>query len=77
LAALCAGVGIGGCQHLVALSRPELVPLLAKEMQFSLEVWLAMHENLKSTRRVRLLFEHLAEGLKSIIQSGRGVASGG
>ena len=77
LAALCAGVGIGGCQHLVALSRPELVPLLAKEMQFSLEVWLAMHENLKSTRRVRLLFEHLAESLKSIIQSGRGVASGG
>jgi DNA-binding transcriptional LysR family regulator len=68
LAALCAGVGIGGCQKVLALPRPELIPVLPNEVQFSLEIWLAMHENLKATRRVRLLFEHLADGIKSVFR---------
>jgi DNA-binding transcriptional LysR family regulator len=66
-AALRAGVGIAGAQHALAMQRPELVPVLQNEVQLSLEVWLAMHENLKATRRVRQLFEHLAEGLKSYV----------
>jgi DNA-binding transcriptional LysR family regulator len=76
-AALCAGVGIGGCQQLLALPRPELVPVLPKDVQFSLEVWLAMHENLKATRRVRLLFEHLADGIKTAIRGEQRVATRG
>ena len=76
-AALCAGVGIAGCQHLLARSRPELVPVLPGELQFSLEIWLAMHEDLKATRRVRLLFDHLAEGLKAFVGSGQRGGSGG
>lgn len=74
-AALCAGMGIGGCQHLLALQRPELVPVLPKDLQFSLEVWLAMHENLKATRRVRLLFDHLADHLKSFFRDEQPVAT--
>jgi DNA-binding transcriptional LysR family regulator len=76
-AALCAGVGIGGCQQLLALPRPELVPVLPKDVQFSLEVWLAMHENLKATRRVRLLFEYLADGIKTAIRGEQRGATGG
>ena len=70
-AALRAGVGVGGAQHALAMQRPELIPVLQNEVQLSLEVWLAMHENLKATRRVRQLFEHLAEGLKSYVGSGQ------
>jgi DNA-binding transcriptional LysR family regulator len=69
-AALRAGVGIGGCQHRLAAARPELVPVLPDEIQFALEIWLAMHENLKATRRVRLLFDHLAEGLRDFARGG-------
>ena len=71
LAALRAGVGIGGCHANLAAQAPELTPVLPKAIQFSLEVWLAMHEDLKSTLRVRLLFDHLAIGLKAYVQSGQ------
>ncbi len=62
LAALRAGVGIGGCQDNVAKKNPDLLPVLP-DLRFELEIWLAMHEDLRATRRIRLLFDHLAEGL--------------
>jgi DNA-binding transcriptional LysR family regulator len=68
LAALRAGAGIGGCQLNVARNDPNLVPVLANELMFELEIWLAMHENLKTTRRVLLLFDHLAEALLDYVK---------
>jgi DNA-binding transcriptional LysR family regulator len=68
LAALRAGIGIGGCQRKIAERTPELVPVLAKVIQFELEVWVAMHENLKSTRRIRLLFDWIASGLATYLR---------
>ena len=73
-AALKAGVGIGGCQHNIARRFPELVPVLARAIRFELEVWVAMHEDMRSTGRVRLLFDHLAAGLSAFV---RGVGAGG
>ena len=70
LAALRAGVGIGGCQANIAARTPELAPVLPKAVQFTLEVWLVMHEDLKATHRVRLLFDHLAIGLKAYLRGG-------
>jgi DNA-binding transcriptional LysR family regulator len=67
-AALKAGVGIGGCQHNIARRFEELVPVLAKTIRFELEVWVAMHEDMKSTGRVRLLFDHLADGLSAFVR---------
>jgi DNA-binding transcriptional LysR family regulator len=67
-AALRAGVGIGGCQQNIARRFEELVPVLAKAIRFELEVWLAMHEDMKSTGRVRLLFDHLAAGLSAFVR---------
>jgi hypothetical protein len=32
-------------------------------VRFSLEMWLAMHEDLRMNRRVRLLFDHLSSAL--------------
>jgi DNA-binding transcriptional LysR family regulator len=66
-AALRAGVGIGGCQHNIARRFDELVPVLGKAIRFELEVWIAMHEDMKSTTPVRMLFDHLAAGLSAFV----------
>jgi DNA-binding transcriptional LysR family regulator len=65
LAALRAGFGIGGCQNGIARRDPNLVPILPGVFRFSLEMWLVMHENLRASRRVRLLYDHLAEHLRA------------
>jgi DNA-binding transcriptional LysR family regulator len=67
-AALKAAVGIGGCQHNIARRYPELLGVLAKTVRFDLEVWLAMHEDMRSTTRVRLLYDHLAAGLSDFVR---------
>jgi DNA-binding transcriptional LysR family regulator len=67
-AALRAGVGIGGCQHNIARRFKELVPVLAKDIRFELEIWIAMHEDMKSTTRVRMLFDHLATGFSAFVR---------
>ena len=71
LAALRAGAGIGGCQENIARRTPELVAVLPNAIQYGLEVWLVMHEGLKATRRVRLLFDHLAMGLTDYVKGRR------
>jgi len=63
LAALRAGVGVGGCQARIASRSKDLVPILPDAFQLSLEIWLAMHRDLRANRRVRLLYDRLAKGL--------------
>ena len=72
LAALRAGVGIGGCQDGIARRSPDLVPILPTVFQLTLEVWLVMHRDLKSNPRVRLLFDWLAEGLAGYLRAKSG-----
>ena len=74
LAALRAGVGIGGCQENIARRSPDLVAVLPNAIQYALEIWLVMHEDLKATRRVRLLFDRLAAGLTDYVK-GRALAA--
>jgi len=71
LAALRAGYGLGVCQIGIARRDPELVQVLANEFRFELETWLAMHKDLRGTRRMRLLFDHLAEGLTAYAATSR------
>ena len=68
LAALRAGFGIAGCQVGLAMRDNSLVPVLHDVLRFELEMWLAMHEDLRTSRRVRLLFDHLAAGLAAYAQ---------
>jgi DNA-binding transcriptional LysR family regulator len=68
LAALRAGVGIGGCQDLIARRTPALAPVLPNAFQLALEVWLVMHRDFKSAPRVRLLFDSLAQGLTAYVK---------
>ena len=67
LAALRAGFGIGGCQDAVARRDPALLAVLPGEICFDLEMWLVMHEDLRTSRRVRLLYDHLVEGLSAYV----------
>ncbi len=60
LAALRAGFGIGYCQDGVGRRSPELVPVLPGLVLARIGIWLVMHEDLRATRRIRALFDHLA-----------------
>jgi len=72
LAALRAGVGVGGVQKSIARRDPALVPVLPGKVSFTLDMWLAMHEDLRGSRRVKLLFDHLAKGLAAYIAGQEG-----
>jgi DNA-binding transcriptional LysR family regulator len=65
LMAIKAGFGIGICQVALALRDPELERVLADTFAIRLGVWLAMHENLRSTPRCRVVFDGLATGLNT------------
>jgi DNA-binding transcriptional LysR family regulator len=65
-AALKAGFGLGFCQTGLA-KRDGLTLLLGGEIGFDLGVWLVMHRDARASRRVRLLFEHLAAHLKAYL----------
>ncbi len=69
LAALRAGMGIGGCQMGIARRDPALVPVLPDVMVFSLDMWLVTHSGLKSNKRVMGLFRFLSEALARYAQS--------
>ena len=63
LAAIRAGFGVGVCQYGIARRDANLVPILPQVLSFQLETWVVMHEDLKTSRRMRLMFDHLARGM--------------
>ena len=67
LAMIRAGYGIGGCQIGIARRDPDLVPLLPDAFMLGLDTWVAMHEDLKSSRRCRIVFDALVEGLNAYL----------
>jgi DNA-binding transcriptional LysR family regulator len=68
LAALHAGVGIGVCQVPLAAGPPRLRRLFPK-VSFELPVWVVTHEDLRASRRVSIVFEHLVTSLGKYIRS--------
>ncbi len=71
LAAIRAGFGIGWIQHGLARRDPNLVHVLERTVDFRLEVWVVMHEDLKASRRMRLMFDHLVAGLTDYVKTSR------
>jgi DNA-binding transcriptional LysR family regulator len=65
LAALRAGIGIGVCQLGIAKQYPMLKQVLSGKLKLSLDMWLAMHRDIGSNRRVRVVFDYLAAALSS------------
>lgn len=68
MAALRCGLGIGACHVNIAKRDTDLVRVLENQVFFRREVWLAMHSSAKATRRIKLLFDHLARGLTRYVR---------
>ena len=66
LAMMKAGFGIGVCQRQIA-ARAGLQEVLPGGMPLTLECWVCMHENLRTSRRMRLMFDHLVASLTAYI----------
>lgn len=69
LAALKAGFGIGVCQKQIA-RREGLIPIMPDAFGFKLDVWICMHESLRGSPRMRLMFDHLAKELAAYAAEG-------
>jgi DNA-binding transcriptional LysR family regulator len=67
LAAIRAGCGIGFIQHGIARRATDLVPVFTREIGSTLQMWLALHEDLRASRRLRLMMDHLAAGLSDYV----------
>lgn len=65
--ALRAGIGIGFHQVPLARKEDKLVRLLP-DIELSLDTWVAMHENLRTSPRCRVTFDALVAGLLDYIR---------
>jgi DNA-binding transcriptional LysR family regulator len=64
LALIRAGAGIGGCQVALARRDPRLVRVLPPVV-LRLETWVAMHGNLRTSRRHKVVFDALVACLQA------------
>ena len=69
LAMIRAGFGIGVCQAGIARRDARLRRVLPRVCAFKLPAWITMHEDLRSNRRCKAVFDALASGLDAYIAS--------
>jgi DNA-binding transcriptional LysR family regulator len=69
LNAIRAGFGIGVCQVRLGERDETLVRVLPEAFELTLDTWLAMHEDLRTSRRCRVVFDTLATGLGDYIKA--------
>lgn len=65
------GLGIGIIPDYAAAANPDLVPILKDRFQVEVPMWIVAHRELHTSRRIRLVFDALAEGISSIGSSSR------
>ena len=63
LAALRAGFGIGVCHVALAQRAPMLIRVLPELISIELGLWIVMHEDLRSSRACKAVFDALVAGL--------------
>ncbi len=63
LAMVREGLGIGLMSKEIAGTMPELIPVLPELDPIAIPVWLVTHRELHTSRRIRLVFDLLAESL--------------
>ena len=61
--AVRAGLGIGFVADYIVRTDPEVVPLLSTLRIPALPVWLAVHREVRSNRRIRQVYDFLARGI--------------
>jgi DNA-binding transcriptional LysR family regulator len=70
VAAVRAGFGIGVVQDPIASRDSALLPVLRERFTAHLPVWIVMHEDLRSTHRMRIVFDALVEGMAAHVRAG-------
>jgi DNA-binding transcriptional LysR family regulator len=70
-----AGYGIGRGGDIAAQFYPDIVPVLAGKYGAELDLWVAMHEDARNSRRVRLVFDHLVKSLTALCAKSRRIAA--
>ncbi len=66
--AVRAGLGIGFLADYMARTDPDVMPVLADKLPIpSLPMWLAVHREIRTNRRIRAVFDFLAEALPQVI----------
>jgi len=63
LAVVREGYGIGRCPEAIARRYPDLVAVMPDDYSVEVDLWVAMHEDARNSRRTRLMFDHLATSL--------------
>jgi DNA-binding transcriptional LysR family regulator len=69
LAAVRAGFGIGIVQDPIARRDPALTPVLREAVAAYLDTWIVMHEDLSTTRHMRIVFDALVKGMTAHVRS--------
>lgn len=69
IAALRAGFGVGICQVGLARRDPNLVQLFPQQARYSLDTWIAMHEDLRQSPVCKLAFAALVDGMTRYIEA--------
>ena len=68
MAAIRAAYGIGICQCALARRDPSLVRVLPAALSIKLDTWIAMHEDLRDSKRCSVVFGALTDGIRSYIK---------
>src|SRR5215469_6011817 len=69
LALIRAGCGIGACQVALAALNTDLVRVLPLGLELSLDIWVAMHENLRNSPGSKFTFDALVKGLTAYLRA--------
>ena len=69
-AMLKAGYGVGVCQYPLG-ARDGLVSFMPQAFDFPLDIWIVMHEDLRGSRRMRLMFDHLADTFGAYVRAAK------
>jgi DNA-binding transcriptional LysR family regulator len=64
--AVVSGAGIGAMQRLVGDAEPRVARILPDLRLPTMPLWLAAHEELRSSRRVRRVFDHLVDAFTAL-----------
>ena len=65
--ALRAGYGIGYCQEPLGLGSAGMVAVLPELVLARVGIWLVVHEDLRTVRRIRSVFDHLVHELTAYV----------
>ena len=66
--AVRAGLGVGFCADYMARTEPDVIRVLPGLLKIpALPVWLTVHREIRTNRRIRAVYDFLAEALPHVI----------